>query len=238
MLNLYVTSPKLKAGKTFITAGLAATMQSLGYSTSVYKPIQTAGIEKGGFMQSPALTFIKTIDPYINSHFTYLYKVDSEPMIAAEEENEAIDINIIKKEYAKIVSTSDFTVIDGDRGLLSPIAPNVQTIDLIRTLKTPILIVTYPDEDAVNTTLLTINAALDMGINIRGVVINNIENNCDKTLLTSITRVIEECTNVKILGLVPHLENSYSPEDMISAILNGIDIESLLGVRISKLDIS
>ena len=53
MLNLYVTSANRKEGKTFLTAGLAATMQSLGYSTCVYKPIQTAGIEINGFMQSP-----------------------------------------------------------------------------------------------------------------------------------------------------------------------------------------
>ena len=49
MLNLYVTSANRKDGKTFLTAGIAATMQSLGYSTSVYKPVQTGGIEVNGF---------------------------------------------------------------------------------------------------------------------------------------------------------------------------------------------
>ena len=238
MLNLYVTSSKLKAGKTFITAGLAATMQSLGYSTSVYKPIQTAGIENNGFMQSPDLTFIKAVDPYIKSHFTYLYKADTEPMIASEEENEIIDINFMQKEYAKIVSTSDCTLIDGDRGLLSPIAPNTQNIDLVRALKIPILIVTQPDNDAVNSTLMTIKSALEMGITISGVIVNNIESDCPKNLLSSIPRVIEEYTNVSVLGLVQHLEGKYSPEDMISAILNGIDIESIFGVRIEKLDMN
>ena len=62
MLNLYVTSTNNKDGKTFLTAGLAATMQSLGYSTSVYKPVQTGGIELNGFMQSPDLTIVKSVD--------------------------------------------------------------------------------------------------------------------------------------------------------------------------------
>ena len=57
MLNLYITSTQKKEGKTFLTAGLSATMQSLGYSTCVYKPIQTCGIEINGFTQSPDLTF-------------------------------------------------------------------------------------------------------------------------------------------------------------------------------------
>ena len=72
MLNIFITSSEKKSGKTFITAGLAATMKSLGYSTCVYKPIQTNGIEINGFMQSPDLTFVKTIDPYINTHFSYI----------------------------------------------------------------------------------------------------------------------------------------------------------------------
>ena len=58
MLNLYITSGNKKDGKTFLTAGLGATMQSLGYVTSVYKPVQTAGLEVNGFTQSPDLTVI------------------------------------------------------------------------------------------------------------------------------------------------------------------------------------
>ena len=41
MLNIYITSANKGEGKTFLTAGLAATMQSLGYKTNVYKPIET-----------------------------------------------------------------------------------------------------------------------------------------------------------------------------------------------------
>ena len=99
MLNLYITSGNKKDGKTLVTAGLAATMQSLGYVTSVYKPIQTSGIEINGFTQSPDLTFIKTIDPYINTYFSYLFKSKSEPLIAAENENEYIDIELIYNDF-------------------------------------------------------------------------------------------------------------------------------------------
>ena len=77
MLNLYITSANKKEGKTFLTAGLSATLKSLGYSTSVYKPIQTNCIENNGFVQSSDLTFIKTIDPFINTHFSYLFKLNS-----------------------------------------------------------------------------------------------------------------------------------------------------------------
>jgi dethiobiotin synthase len=215
-----------------ITAGLAATMQSLGYKTSVYKPIQTSGKEINGFMQSPDLTFLKTIDPYINSHFSYLYKSDLEPIIASGCDNETIDTDYINNEFKRISSVSDCTLIDGDSGLLSPIAPNTLTADMVKKLNIPILIVTEPNKNAINDTLLTIAAAIEKGIQIRGVVINNIKKDCPGDLLNSIPRIIEEFTNVKILGLVPQLSSNFTPEDLITAVLNGIDIESIFNVKI------
>ncbi len=236
MLNLYITSTEKRQGKTFLTAGIASTMQSLGYTTSVYKPIQTSGKEINGFMQSPDLTFIKTIEPYINSHFSYLYKDNIEPMIASEADNETIDVEYIYKEYKRIISVSDCTILDGDSGILSPIAPNTLTADIIRRLGIPLLIVTEPNENSVNNTLMTIASAVAKEIDVRGVVINNIKEDCSKELLTSIPRIIEEFTNVKVLGLVPDLGDKYTPNDLITAILNGIDIESIFDVKIEKLD--
>ena len=238
MLNLYITSVEKKQGKTFITAGIAATMQSLGYSTSVYKPIQTSAKKHEGFLQSPDLTFIKKIDPYINSNFSYLYKSSNEPMLAAESDNELIDLDYINNVYKRLVSTSDCTILDGDSGLLSPIAPNTLTADLIRKLRVPVLIVVEPNQNSVNSTLLTIAAALEKGISISGVIINNIDKDCSKDLLTSISRIIEEFTNIKVLGLVPKLPIDFSPEDLITATLNGVDIESIFNIKIEKLDLN
>ena len=238
MLNLYVTSGNKNDGKTFISAGLAATMQSLGYSTSVYKPIQTSGIEINGFTQSPDLTYIKSIDPYINTYFTYLFKSNSEPLIAAENENEYIDLELIYNEYLRITTSSECVILDGDCGLLSPIAPSMQNVDMIRRLQVPVLFTITPRENSINDTLLSIYTAQEKGLEIRGVVINNIYEGCPKEMLTAITRVIEEYSNVKILGLLTNLGDKVKPEDLITGVLNGIDIESVFKVKIEKLELS
>ena len=238
MLNLYVTSTNHKDGKTFLTAGLAATMQSLGYSTSVYKPVQTGGIELNGFMQSPDLTFIKSLDPYINTNFSYLYKTKMEPLIASEIENEPINIEQIVNDYRKLAVQSDCMIVDNDGELLSPLSATVQNYDVIKMLQTPVLITVTPSQNAINSTLLTINAAYEKGLDVRGVVINNITDDCPKTHLTAITRIIEEYSNAKILGLMPHINGKIVPEDIITAVLNGIDIESVFNVKIEKLDFS
>jgi len=238
MTNIYISSGNKKDGKTFVAAGLAATMQSLGYKTSVYKPIQTAGIEINGFTQSPDLTYVKTIDPYVNTYFSYIFKSKSIPLIAAENENEFIDIDLIHNEFDRINETSDCTILDGDNGLLSPIAQSQQTIDLIKKLQTPVLFVITPREDSINDTLLSIYTAQEKGIEIRGVIINNIQEDCSTEILTSITRIIEEYSNVRILGLIPNMGEKVKPEELITGILNGIDIESVFGLKIEKLELN
>lgn len=213
-------------------------MQSLGYSTTVYKPVQTGGIEVNGFIQSPDISFVKNIDPYINTHISYLFKTKAEPLIAAENENEAIDIELINGEYSKLIYTHDCTIVDGNSGLMSPISTSIQTVDLVKRMQAPCLLIVTPKEDSINDALLSIYTAQEKGIEIRGVIINNIYDNCSKSLLTSITRVIEEYSNVKILGLMPHLGDRIVPEELITGILNGIDIESVFKVKIEKLEFS
>lgn len=239
MLNVFITGSDINVGKTFITAGLAATMQSLGYSTCVYKPIQTGAHEKNGFAQSPDLVFVKTIDPYIKTYSTYLLKEQATPVISAEMENTIIDRNLIKRDYNTISKEHECTIIEGSGGIMTPLAPNVVTSDLIKTLDVPVIIVINPVSSIVNQTLLTINHAQSKGIKIRGVIINNFGQNSDNTDLKTAPRLIEEYSDAKILGVIRHFEEpkKLNPNDLITEMLNGIDIESVFNVKIAKLDV-
>jgi len=238
MLNLYITSPSQKEGKTFITAGIAATMQSLGYKTSVYKPFQTSGIEIKGFMQSPDLTYIKTIDPYIETHFSYLFKGTGDPLSISEEENNEIDLDFIYKDAKKFAISSDCIIVDGEGGIFTPIAAGAKNIDLVNKLQVPVLIVVKPGENSINDTLLSIFATQESGAIVNGVVINNIKENENNKNLTTLVRIIEEYSDAKVLGMVPYMGKNVVPEDLITGILNGVDIESVFNVKISKLELN
>ena len=87
-MNVYITSINKESGKTVISSGIAAVMQSLGYKAGLYKPIQTGAIDKGDYLISPDLTFAKLLDPYITTHSTYMYKDKKLPDI-----NKDIDLD-------------------------------------------------------------------------------------------------------------------------------------------------
>lgn len=239
MLNIFVTGTDTHVGKTFITTGLAATMQSLGYSTCVYKPIQTGAVEKSGFAQSPDLVFVKTIDPYIKTASTYLLKEISSPIIAAEAEKVIIDRTTIIKDFDSIKKDVDCTIVESTGGVMTPLAPKFLTSDLIKDLELPAVVVVRPDQGIINQTLLTINHAESKGIRVRGVIINAIPERTTNIDLKNAPRLIEEFTNAKILGIVKTFSPSKKtdPNTLITEILNGIDIESLFDVKIAKLEI-
>ena len=145
-------------------------------------------------------------------------------------------MDFIFKDAKKFAISSDCILLDGEGGILTPIAPKTQNIDLINKLQVPVLFVVSPGDNSVNNILLSINAAKENGAIVNGVVINNIKEGEDNKNVTTLIRVIEEYTDIKVLGMVPNLGKNIQPEELITGILNGIDIESVFNVKIAKLD--
>lgn len=239
MLELFVSGSEKHSGKTFITAGLAATMQSLGYSSCVYKPVQTGAIEKSGFIQAPDLAFVKFIDPYIKTYFSYLLKNDAIPAVAAELEHTLIDKEIIYQDYASIKKEYECILTDGTIGLATPLSEGFLEQDMIKMLDIPVLLVVSPSENSVNNTISSVNQAFAAGIKIRGVIINDCPEVIQDLNIKSMPRLIEKYTDAKILGVMPHIEDlkKINPNDLISNVLTGIDIESVFNVKIAKLEL-
>ena len=230
MLELYVSGIEKNSGKTVVTAGLAATMQSLGYDTCVYKPVQTGAIVKDGFAQSPDLTFMKTVDPYIKTYFSYLLQKKDIPLLAAEAENMVIDKEDLYKDYKSLIG-HECIITDGCEGLSTPLAEDFLEQNFVKMLNLPVLFVV--SDGSVNNIIANVNEAVLCGAKIRGVIINNCSDKTDKNM----TRLIEGYTPVKVLGIIPYFENlkKINPNDLISNILEGIDVESVFDVKIAKL---
>lgn len=220
MLELFVTGKS----KSYITAGLAATMQSLGYATAVYKPVQTGAIEKSGFIQAPDLAVVKFADPFIKTYSTYLFKSDLLPVLAAEKENTAIEKDKILSDYEQI--KHECIITDGTFGLCTPLGENFSEQDLANLLNLPVLLVVSPKE-RVEDILCSINQAQ----NLRGVIINEFPDNSSDMNIKSMPKLIEKYTDTKILGIMPELNQ----EDLIANILTGIDLESVFDIQIAKL---
>ena len=240
MLNVFVTGADINSGKTFITAGLAATMQSLGYQTCVYKPVQVGALKHNCFAQSADLAFVKRIDSYIKIHSSYLLEQTAVPVIAAEAENIIIERTFIKQDYDSICKENDCIITEGVGGLVTPLGNNFLVSDMVKDLNLPVVLVVTPTKGSLNQILLTINYAQNQGIKVQGVIINHSIELTDMQELKHLPRLVEEYSNVKIVGIVKNSDDKkmLEPNNLIMDILNGIDIESVFNVKIAKLDVN
>ncbi len=237
MLELFVTSADQNPDKIFITAGLTATMQSLGYSTGVYKPVEVGAVKINGFVQSHDIAFIKFIDPYIKTYYSYLLKQKSAPLLAAAAENIIIDKNTILQDFQRIQDVNECLVVDGVSGLATPLGKEFLEEDMIKILDLPLLMAISAKTSTINNIILSINHAVEKGIQFRGVILGNYPEKPDDMNIKLMPRLIEEYTNVKILGVLPSFDRNLNPNDLITEILNGVDIEAVFDIQIAKLQL-
>lgn len=239
-MNLFITGTDTDIGKTAVTAGLAAVMQSLGYKSGVYKPFQSGAQEKNGFYVSPDLAFVKKMDFYIETLCSYSLKSPTAPLIAAEIDGVNMSFSTIEREFQALRQKCEVVLVEGAGGLMVPVVPEKTMADVIKLLNIPALIVAGPDLGTVNHTLLTINQAKTMGIEIAGVLINRYPCATEDIAVKTAPRLIEEYSDAKVLGIIPDIQNfeSIKPGEFIDIFINNVDIEKIFNIKIPKLNMS
>ena len=236
-MNIFITGINNKSGKTVISAGITAVMQSLGYKAGVYKPIQTGAIDKGKYLISPDLSFVKMLDPYIKTHSTYMMVSKATPIIAAEIENLKIKLDEIEKDNKKKKKSTDTLIVESTGGLMTPLNKGIFSIHIPIMLKLPILFIVNPAENTINNYLNEINTAKSANAKILGVIINKFPVYSENPDIKAFPALIEEYTDVKVIGLVRNFkEKSVQSNILFNEILNGIDLEDVFQIKIPKLN--
>lgn len=239
-MQIFVTGTDTDVGKTVITAGLAAVMQSLGYKAGVYKPFQTGAEEKNGFLYSPDLAYVKHVDNYIETRSTYLFETPAAPYVSALAEGVQVNLTNITHDFQSIKQNCEVVLVEGAGGLMVPVYSGKTMADIAKLIETPILIIARPDLGTINHTLLTINYAKSIGLDIAGVIINKFPEGTDDIAIRTVPRLLEEYTDASILGIVPymHFFEATKPGELINVLLNSVDIEKIFRIKIPKLNLS
>ena len=198
-MDIFVTGTDTDVGKTVITAGLAAVMQSLGYEISVYKPFQSGAIEGNKQLISPDLSFVKQIDDNIKTKYSYIMKAPTTPSVAAELEGIVIDKKKVLKDFGELKQTSDIVITEGAGGLMVPVNNELLMSDIVKMLNLPVVIVARATLGTINHTLMTVKMAQSMGMNVLGVIINRYPLNTKDEAIKTAPSLIRKFSGVKLL---------------------------------------
>ncbi|MCM8531350.1 MAG: dethiobiotin synthase [Lentisphaeraceae bacterium] len=159
MKRLFISGTDTGVGKTLVSALLCKSLLEDGHKVAYYKPVQTGSEELGGELISIDTEFVKSIcSEDLRIIPSLMFKLPASPHLAAECEDEVIDIDQILQTAAAVQGV-DFLVIEGAGGLAVPITAECDMAQLCAKLKAELLVVARPNLGTLNHTFLTINYA-------------------------------------------------------------------------------
>lgn len=233
MLSVYIAGLKKGTGKTLVGAGLAATMQSLNYAVSYYKPIQT-----GANLLNDDTEFVNRIDSHIKTASTYKLQSPSHPLIGVYDEGiKQIDTMTIMREYKQNIMMTECHIVEGNNGISTPFDEKKTEINLIKQFCLPVILVINPNITKLDEVITGVNYIHSKHVTLSGVIINDYSENSNNIEIKYFSQLIKEYTGAKILGTLPHYENfdNLSPQKLIADTLNRLNIEDIFSLKIAKL---
>ena len=169
--GLFVTGTSTEVGKTVVAAAIARTLAAEGERVTVFKPAVT-GLDEGVETDYELLRRASGSTQSDEEIAPYRYGPPASPHLAAALAGEEIDPGRLRAVAAAAAESADAIVCEGVGGLLVPLSPGHLVRDLAVDLAYPVVIVAAPGLGTINHTLLTIEAARAVDLDIAAVVLN------------------------------------------------------------------
>jgi dethiobiotin synthetase len=230
-MNLFVTGTDTGVGKTFITAGIAASLINDGAKIGVYKPAQSgASRDKNKNFIADDIEFVKKIAPNAKTKCSYILEVPAAPSVAADIEDVTIEKDVIKRDFEELKKTCDITIVEGAGGLMTPYGKDFLAADIAKMLNLPIVIVARADLGTINHTLLTVEYAKKKGLKIAGIIINNYPEGTTDIAIKTAPMLIQKYAQVDVLSIVPKNQNPFG-DGIFELVSKHVNIAGLLSAK-------
>ena len=178
-------------GKTFVTGLLASALLQQGKKVITQKIVQTGceGIAED-ILEHRSLMGIEVQDADREGlTCPCVFRYPASPHLSAALEGSRIDLNHIRRSTLALQQRYDLVLLEGVGGLLVPLAPDLLFADYIRDAGYGLILVTSPRLGSINHTLLSIEACVNRGIVILGVIYNHVQH-ADKLIADDTREVI------------------------------------------------
>jgi dethiobiotin synthetase len=150
---IFITGTDTGAGKTVLTALLAAHLRAQKIRVAAFKPVCSGGRDDAEIIHA-ALGGALTLDEITPWHF----RAAIAPSLAAKLEKKSVSLAQVLAQIRAKQKNFDVTLVEGAGGLLSPIGTDFDSRDLIMALRAAPIIVAQNRLGAVNHLLLTLEA--------------------------------------------------------------------------------
>ncbi len=216
---IFITATGTDVGKTYISALIVKKLRKLGYNCGYFKPaLSGAEIINGKLIPGDCKFVIDTagIDSRPLDCASFVYKTAVSPHLASQIENMPIKLEKIKNDFDKLKKQYDYIVVEGAGGIVCPFNLRDEKLmlpDVIKELGLDILVVTSGELGTINSTVLTTEYAKNKGINVKGIIINNYNENDFMQKDNKIQ--VENLTGIKVVATVQKNEKDIADLSML-----------------------
>jgi dethiobiotin synthetase len=239
MKGIFITGTDTGVGKTVVASALTRLLHVNGVNVGVMKPVTSGCKEENGHLVSEDAALlawsagVAGADPDMAP---YKFRLPIAPSEAAKREGARIDFRLIADSFARLSSRYDFIIVEGAGGLMVPLSGELLLADLVRHLSLPLLVVARPDLGTINHTLLTCFAARQLGIAVKGVIINNYP---EKPGIAeeSAPNLIASLAGAPLLGILPHMEGN-GLRDIVAALAERLDNEPATRILLREIGVT
>ena len=163
---------------------------------------------------------LQNIAPYILSY-------PSSPHLAAKIDNIEIERSKILEAYDQLCLNFDNIIIEGSGGVLVPFNEEDYLIDIAKELDLSIILISENKLGAINHTLLSLEALKMRGLNVLGIIYNNLSRGCEQKILSDNVSIITKLSGISSLGEVPYEPTSEALDICMKEIIKNIGSRTL-----------
>jgi dethiobiotin synthetase len=200
--GLFITGTDTNVGKTFVAAAIARDLVRAGVRVGVYKPA-ASGCERDGNGQLVSDDAVRLWEGAgrpgeLAAVCPQVFAAPLAPHLAAREEGKMIDAALLRSGLDYWRSRSDFVLVEGAGGLLSPLGDDEYVADLAADVGFPLLVVAPNELGVINQTLCTLIAATTwpQPLIVAGVILNHRRASsalADPSLITNRAELARRC---------------------------------------------
>jgi dethiobiotin synthetase len=201
-MSYFITGTDTSVGKTLISCALLLGFAARGKRVVGMKPI-AAGCNGDGqnddVLQLRAASNVPASSEQINP---YCFAPAIAPHLAAQHAGVSIDFARIATAYSELAAQADVVIVEGAGGLLVPLNAAQDSVDLMRELGLPVILVVGMRLGCLNHALLTVEVIDTRGLTLAGWVANVLDS--DMALLGENIAALRQRIAAPLLGVVPY----------------------------------
>ncbi len=202
----FITGTDTGVGKTAVTAAILRVLRLRGVNAATMKPVQTGAAMCDGLWMAPDLAIHRAAAEFrppadhVRLMQPYCYEPACSPHLAGRMVKIYPDLARIETCARQLLDLYDVLLIEGAGGIYAPLTETETTLDLMKRLAMPVILVARRGLGTINHSLLSLDALRHANVPIAGIVFNETENMPVDFIRADNPRAVETFGKAPILG--------------------------------------